>query len=86
METSEGLVLRIAQGERRDYYRLTRIDADFGTAFHLQKVVSGSESYDVSLLPAGRSTCECLGHLRHGHKTVCKHIAALGVLSNLGKI
>src|SRR5262245_11025488 len=33
------------------------------------------ESYDVCLLDGGRSTCECKGALRWGHKMPCKHIS-----------
>jgi hypothetical protein len=87
LDTSEGRVLRLQCGnDVPSYYRLTSLAADFGTAFRLQKLVSGAEVYDVNLLPAGRSTCECLGHLRHGHRTVCKHIALLSRLQQLGKL
>jgi hypothetical protein len=87
LDTSDGRVLRLQSGKDvPTYYRLTALAADFGTAFRLEKLVGGTEVYDVNLLPVGRSTCECLGHLRHGHKTVCKHIASLSRLQQLGKL
>lgn len=85
LETSEGRLLCIQVGNNKpDYYRVTALEADFGTAYRLEKLVSGRECYDVNLMPAGRSTCECRGHLRWG--TECKHIAALGRLQHLGKL
>jgi hypothetical protein len=31
-------------------------------------------------------TCECVGHLRHGHRTVCRHLASLRALRERGLI
>jgi hypothetical protein len=83
-------VLWLSVGKLTNAYKLEALESDFGTAFRLSKADQGdgtSETYDVCLLEAGRSTCECKGHLAHAHKgTVCKHIAALGVLTKQGKI
>lgn len=86
METSEGHALRIQDRRSLNYYRLTRLPSDFGTAYRLQKTVSGRECYDVCLLEGGRSTCECLGHLSSRAKKECKHIAALFALTKAGKL
>jgi hypothetical protein len=32
------------------------------------------------------ASCECLGHLRHGHRIVCKHIACTRALLQAGKL
>jgi hypothetical protein len=86
------LVLTVTKGakvERFGYY-LERLPSDIGgKAFRLTKVAhqvdGGPDHYDVRLDGAGHS-CECLGHLRHGHKTVCKHAACLRALVASGRI
>jgi hypothetical protein len=82
-------VLWLTVGKLTTAYKLTRLESDFGQAYRLSKAIQGdgaAEEYDVCLLDGGRSTCECKGHLQHGHKTVCKHIAALGLLQKQGKL
>jgi hypothetical protein len=83
-------VLWLTVGKLTNAYKLEALESDFGKAYKLTKADNGSgetESYDVCLMPAGRSICCCKGHLAHAHKgTVCKHIAALGVLTKQGKI
>lgn len=62
-----------------------------GVAFRLSKVI-GEESYDVFLDTAmadpdrAAHSCECLGHLAHGGKTRCKHLAAMLALKAEGRI
>jgi len=34
----------------------------------------------------GQHRCECMGHLRHGHQSPCKHIAALLALDKAGQL
>jgi hypothetical protein len=81
-------VLWLTVGKLTTAYHLEPLASDFGTAYRLSKADNGDggpEVYDVCLLSAGRSTCECLGHLAHAHKgTVCKHIAALFQLQKRG--
>jgi hypothetical protein len=80
-------VLWISVGKLTTAYKLTQLPSDFGAAYRLDKAIGGdgqAQSYDVCLLQGGRSTCECLGHLHH--KTECKHIAALGLLTKQGKL
>jgi hypothetical protein len=93
-------VLRIVEGAKKlkvSLYRLTVIpagDAAEGPpAFNLQKFSDADptgtlKDYDVLLPDAdGKSgSCECDGHLAHGHKTRCKHIAALLKLLELRKL
>jgi hypothetical protein len=84
-------LLRIAVGDDVFLYVVERIPADFGQGFKLTKrvmvpVEGGVQPTDAEVyhlnLNGQRSTCECLGHLRHGHRTVCKHIAALLALQS----
>jgi hypothetical protein len=82
-------VLWLTVGKLTTAYKLTRLPSDFGAAYRLDKADQGDgqpESYDVCLLDGGRSICGCKGHLQHGHKTVCKHIAACALLHKQGKI
>jgi hypothetical protein len=81
-------------------YYLTAIPTDLGRGFHLEKLPhqvedDGPDSYDVLIDPRdvrlppgqpGHSTCECMGHLRWRHQTVCKHIASLLVLIKEGQL
>jgi hypothetical protein len=78
-------VLWLTVGKLTTAYRLEVIPSDFGTAYRLSKADNGQgepEVYNVCLQDAGRSTCECKGHLRW--RTECKHIAALWQLSKRG--
>jgi hypothetical protein len=80
-------VLWLTAGKLTTAYKLTRLPSDFGAAYRLDKAIQGdgqAQSYDVCLLDGGRSTCECLGHLHH--KTECKHIASLWLLTKQGKL
>jgi hypothetical protein len=70
---------------QRHYY-VRPISSDFGKAFAWEKFsVEGGETYHVCL-DGDRATCECKGHLAHGHRTVCKHIAATRKLIEQGKL
>ena len=86
-------VLAITEGKESAVYSIEQIDAGYAErAFRLAKLSSvcsepvGIESpYCVALERQGNS-CECMGHLRHGHKTVCRHIAAVSKLIELDLI
>ncbi|MFL5909284.1 MAG: hypothetical protein ACJ768_01755 [Gaiellaceae bacterium] len=68
------------EGVRDTKYHLREIDVDFGRGFTLEKFsTDGGDVYSVHLDSTGDS-CTCLGHLRWGHKTVCKHIGAVRAL------
>lgn len=70
-------------------YHLGELPADFGRAFELRKfVAAGGEVYHVNLGggPGNADACECLGHLRHGRRTVCKHVAAVKALLAAGRL
>ncbi|MBI1917671.1 MAG: hypothetical protein HYS12_23495 [Planctomycetes bacterium] len=82
-----GLALVIRQQEGKgavkvDCYFLAEVGADEGRGFNLTK--HDGTLYHTNIKgvcgPNGEndpSTCECKGHLQHGHKTRCKHIASL---------
>ena len=83
-EQSPGVV-RITVGKATVDYFLSPVAADFGRGFLLEKVLPEEgepEAYHLNL-DAERSTCECRGHLRHGH---CKHVDGLAALITQGKI
>jgi hypothetical protein len=87
------LLVTVGTGDKaqRFGYYLQPLPADFGLAFRLTKLAHQVEAgmpdhYDVRLDPRGRHSCECLGHLRHGHKTVCRHVAACVALVASGKL
>jgi hypothetical protein len=67
-------------GSRTDTFRyvVEPIPADFGRGFQVTREDT-SETYAVNL-NGRQSTCECKGHLQHGH---CKHTAGLQALVNL---
>ena len=65
-------------------YMLEEVVCDFGRGFSLDKM-DGEAPYSVHLDSTGDS-CTCLGHLRHGHKTVCKHIGAVKTLIANGRL
>jgi hypothetical protein len=80
-------LLEMAIGPDTFSYWLRPLAAEQGQAFELRKSISdGGEAYHVLLHgPAGHS-CECKGHLRWGHRTLCKHVASLLALIEQGKI
>jgi hypothetical protein len=81
-----GLVLGITANNDTVFYGLKPLDNGFGeAAFRLTKAERGGvagEVYDV-LIDGDRSTCECLGFLRHKH---CKHLECLETLVAAGKL
>jgi hypothetical protein len=84
-EDAVGVILTTLTGKKGccTLYRCTRIEGIDDLAFQLTKMFSpGSdpeaESYAINL---SMSTCECKGHLRHGH---CKHLTATRQLFERG--
>jgi hypothetical protein len=64
-------------------YAVRRIPSDFGCGFELVKLMAEEPAvYHVLLEQDGRS-CDCKGHLQHGH---CKHADAVLKLVQLGKL
>lgn len=79
------LVERRPRSSKIDRYQVARLSCDYGTAFRVAKV--GGEVYAVNLGGDGEPpSCECLGFLAHGTKTVCKHVASLRALLAAGKL
>jgi hypothetical protein len=80
-----GLLELTVGGVRQDYW-LSEIQADWGRAFEVRKPLPDGTVYHVHLDPEMGDTCDCLGHLRHGHRTVCKHVAAVKALIARGEL
>ena len=70
------------------HYYVSPLPADFGRAFRWEKFgVEGGDVYAVNIGDESTpATCECKGHLAHGHKTVCKHLACTRALIAAGKV
>jgi hypothetical protein len=83
-------VTRGARVEKSGYY-VEALACDLGgRAFRVHKlpheVEEGQDpAYDVHL-DGANSSCTCLGHLRWGHKTVCRHVACLLALVSRNRI
>lgn len=69
-------------------------DDDGSTGYYLDRAgegawtftkIIGREERHVTLSPDGNK-CDCPGHRRWGHKTVCRHIGALLALRSRGRI
>lgn len=63
-----------------DVYKVEPIAADYGRGLVLHK--PDGTSYCVNL-SGPDSTCDCLGHLAHGH---CKHVESLRALQARGQL
>jgi hypothetical protein len=74
-------LLTITEGTKVDDYFLEGLGLP-GT-FRFRKPLPDGTTYDVDL---SAGSCECAGHLRWGHKTVCKHRAVLAALIAAGKL
>src|SRR4051794_9275357 len=68
-----GLLVEIADGELLPHFYVPPPPADFGRAFRWAKFeCQGGEVYAVNVGDADHpASCECMGHLRWGHRTVC---------------
>ncbi len=75
-------VVKVVEGKKLDHYAVTPIPSDWGTAFTVEKLGAEQEPYHVCLAGAD-STCDCKGHLRHGH---CRHVEGLTALANAGRL
>lgn len=73
--------IELTVGKQSGGYLMTEIGSDFGRAFAVEKAEDGTV-YHV-LLDGAESSCECMGHLRHGH---CKHVSGLSALIDAGKL
>jgi hypothetical protein len=87
------LLITVAKGakvEKSGYY-VEALPCDLGgRAFRVHKlpheVEEGQDpAYDVQL-DGANSSCTCLGHLRWGHKTVCRHVACLQALVSRNRL
>ena len=83
--TPNGAVLvKLTQDAEKFYYWVTRVKADFGEGFTVEKEENGAagESYDVNLQDGGE-TCTCKGHTYGGF---CKHADGIRALVKAGKL
>ena len=80
-EGKNGL-LSITVGKAVASYHLSAIPSDWGTAFSVEKIGGTDGPYHVCLTGMAR-TCDCIGHLAHGH---CKHADGIACLMQLGKL
>jgi hypothetical protein len=64
------------------HYYITPLPADYGRAFRFSKFAcEGGEEYFVNIGDSSApASCDCLGHLKHGHKTTCRHVACARAL------
>ena len=77
-------IVRITVGKEHADYFLTLIPADFGRGFKVEKIGlhENEPPYHVNI-DADRRTCDCKGHLKHGH---CKHADGLAALIGRGQL
>jgi hypothetical protein len=84
--------IAITQGKEKRGYYVKQIDADFGLAFSFTKFDTDQAEgepaeYAVNVDERGNDhTCECLGHIRYGHKKPCRHVAAILTLLRTNRI
>ncbi len=80
--TAPGIVRLTVGSEGADYF-LTELPADFGRGFTLEKVGIDAAGRYAANIDGDSRTCECKGHLRHGH---CKHADGIAALIAAGKL
>lgn len=86
-EASGRLTVLIREGAKVTRYAHERVDGADCDARQLTKLDDEEDHASYTVVLAGRgSSCECLGYLRWGHKTQCKHIAGLLALQRRGLI
>jgi len=75
-----------SKSSRAEYYLCDELKADWGTAAYRLEKIDGTV-YDVLLDDnTGHHTCDCPGHVQHGHRTRCKHVAGLLALRQAGQL
>lgn len=86
-EANGRLTLIIREGEKRTHYAFEKVQGADCLAVRLVKLDDENDHADYTVVVAGReSSCECLGHLRWGHRVQCRHIAGLLALQKAGKL
>lgn len=73
--------LHIVDGDRETGYFVDQL----AEGVWLFTKIIGREERKVVLAPTG-NTCTCPGFRRWGHKTVCRHVAAILALRERGRI
>jgi hypothetical protein len=79
---------RFPRSVKLTHYYVTPLASDYGVAFRFSKFAcEGGEEYHVNVGGEGEpASCDCLGHLKHGHKTTCRHVACARALIAAGKL
>jgi hypothetical protein len=77
-EEGRNALVTITTGRTAADYWVSRLPADFGTAFLVEKLGS-DDRYHVNT----DGHCDCKGHTYHGH---CKHVDGLAALVKAGRL
>jgi hypothetical protein len=67
-------------------YCVAPLASDYGKAFQWTGIAKKAGSNYAACLDGKASSCDCLGHLQHGRKTVCRHLACTRALLEAGKL
>jgi hypothetical protein len=84
--------LCITQGKEKTGYYVRQQKADWGLAFSFEKFACDCQDdepreYAVLVDERGNDhSCECLGHIRWGHRHPCRHVAAIQTLLRTNRI
>lgn len=83
-------LLEIVESDRKtakaEYYLCEEFQPSWGTAAYRLEKFDGTV-YDVLIDDStGHHACDCKGHIQHGHKTRCKHVAGILALRRAGQL
>lgn len=83
-------LLEIVESNRKtakaEYYLCEEFQPSWGTVAYRLEKFDGTQ-YDVLIDDeSGHHACDCPGHIQHGHRTRCRHVAGLLALRAAGKL
>jgi hypothetical protein len=71
---------------KAEYYLCEEFTPGWGDAAYRLEKFDGTQ-YDVLIDDqSGHHACDCPGHVQHGHRTRCKHLAGILALRAAGKL
>ena len=71
---------------KAEYYLCEEFTPGWGTTAYRLEKFDGTQ-YDVLIDDqSGHHACDCPGHVQHGHRTRCKHVAGIVALRAAGKL
>jgi hypothetical protein len=83
----DDLLLEVEEAGKATLYHVEATPADFGRGFRWAKFAGDREVYAVNVGDGDHpASCECLGHLKHGHRTTCKHVACTRAIIARGRL